>query len=61
MYTVNIFILIPFTFKLAKYAENIWVKGVEKWLVSVCNGLEKWLVSFRNKAKHNENSITKTD
>ena len=40
--------LTPFTFKLADLAENIRVKGSEKWLESLHNGSEKWLVSVRN-------------
>ena len=47
-------VLTPFTFKLADYAENIRVKGSEKWLVSLRNRSEKWLVSLGNR-------ITKTD
>ena len=37
----------PDTLKLAVYAENIRVKGSEKWVVSLRNGCEKWLVSLR--------------
>ena len=31
----------PFTFKIANLAEKIRVQGLEKWLVSLCNGSEK--------------------
>ena len=41
-------ILTLFTFKLTDGVENIRVKVLEKWLVSLRNGLEKWLVSLRN-------------
>ena len=38
----------PSTSKLADLAENIRVKGSEKWLVSLRNRSEKWFVSLRN-------------
>ena len=44
----------PITLSLAEKAENIRVKGSEKWLVRLRNGSDKWLVSLRN-------SITETD
>ena len=58
-------ILTPFTFKLADLAENIRVKGSQKWLVSLRNGSEKWLVSLRNGSQKwlvsLRNSVTETD
>ena len=55
----------PFTFELADSAENIRVKGSEKWLVSLRNRSEKWLVSLRNGSEKwlvsLRNRITKTD
>ena len=54
----------PFTFKLAD-AENIWVKGSQKWLVSLRNGSQIWLVSLRNGSQKwlvsLRNSVTETD
>ena len=48
MYKVKYSIWTPFIFKLAYEAENIRVKGSEKWLASLRNRSEKWLVSLRN-------------
>ena len=38
IHKVKYSILTPFTFKLADKAENIKVKGSQKWLMSLCNG-----------------------
>ena len=42
------------------WGENIRVKEVDKWLVSVQNGFEKWLVSLCNKAKTIRFKVEKT-
>ena len=46
IHKVKYSILTPF--KLAYKAENMRVKGSEKWLVSFHNGSDKWSLSLRN-------------